>query len=397
MLDPFIQTHKYLVEHVQVPMRRQLMDEIDWNDRLIAIKGGRGVGKTDFLLAYAREKAHRLPHEALGETLYVNFNNFYFSRHSITEFASEFVKKGGKTLLLDQVFKYPNWMHELRVCHDKHKALHIVFAASPVMDLEGEECKELVGILKVYNLRGFSLREYLNLQAHVKLDTYSLDDILQHHEIIAREVLSQVRPQQYMDAYLHHGYYPSYLENRNFSEELLRTMNMALEVDVLIIKQIDVPYLNKIRKLLYLIMENAPYVPNVSTLSEQIETSRATTMNYLGYMQRARLINLLYDEGKSFPSKPSKVYLQNTNLAFMNFARDITMQDIAETFFYNSIHSNHKINSTERNAMFVVDGKHYFDVKDKMPVRTPIRPTAVANIEYGRGNAIPLWLFGFLY
>ena len=181
-------------------MRRQLMDEIDWNDRLIAIKVGRGVGKTDFLLAYAREKSRRLPHEAPGETLYVNFNHFYFSLHSLLEFASEFVKKGGKTLLLDQVFKYPNWMHELRQCYDKFKALHIVFTASPVMDLEGEENKELVGIVKVYNLRGFSLREYLNLQAHVQLDTYSLEDILQHHELIAREVLSQVRPQQYMDA-----------------------------------------------------------------------------------------------------------------------------------------------------------------------------------------------------
>ena len=377
-------------------MRRQLMDEIDWNDRLIAIKGGRGVGKTDFLLAYAREKAHRLPHEAPGETLYVNFNNFYFSEHTLVEFAAEFVKKGGKTLMLDQIFKYPNWSKELRTCYDRFKALHIIFTASPVMDLDIEN-HDIESIVKVYNLRGFSLREYLNLQAHVHLDTYSLDDILQHHELIAREVLSQVRPQQYMDSYLHHGYYPSYLENRNFNEELLRVMNMALEVDVLIIKQIDVPYLNKIRKLLYLIMENAPYVPNVSTLSEQIETSRATTMNYLGYMQRARLINLLYDEGKAFPSKPSKIYLQNTNIAYQNFARDITMQDIAETFFYNTVHSCHKINSTERNAMFVVDSKYYFDVKEKMPVRTPIRPTAVANIEYGRGNAIPLWLFGFLY
>ena len=396
MLEPFIQTHKYLIEHVQVPMRRQLMDEIDWNDRLIAIKGGRGVGKTDFLLAYAREKAHRLPHEAPGETLYVNLNNFYFSQHTLVEFAAEFVKKGGKTLMFDQIFKYPNWSRELRTCYDRFKALHIIFTASPVMDLDVEN-HDIENIVKVYNLRGFSLREYLNLQAHVHLDTYSLDDILQHHELIAREVLSQVRPQQYMESYLHHGYYPSYLENRNFNEELLRVMNMALEVDVLIIKQIDVPYLNKIRKLLYLIMENAPYVPNVSTLSEQIETSRATTMNYLGYMQRARLINLLYDEGKAFPSKPSKVYLQNTNIAYANFARDITMQDIAETFFYNTVHSCHKINSTERNAMFVVDGKYYFDVKEKMPVRTPIRPTAVANIEYGRGNAIPLWLFGFLY
>ncbi len=31
------------------------MDEIDWNDRMIGIKGTRGVGKTTFLLQYAKE------------------------------------------------------------------------------------------------------------------------------------------------------------------------------------------------------------------------------------------------------------------------------------------------------------------------------------------------------
>lgn len=396
MLNQFIETHKYLVEHVQVPLRRALMDEIDWNDRLIAIKGGRGVGKTDFLLSYAREKSRRLPREADGETLYVNFNNFYFSKHTLMEFCSEFVKKGGRTLLLDQVFKYTNWSRDIRAVYEKYKQLHIVFAASPVMDLDKGN-KDLERVVKVYNLRGFSLREYLNLQAHVNLDPYSLQDILEHHEQIAREVLSSVRPQQFFSQYLHHGYYPSYLENKNFNEDLLKTMNEMLEVDVLIIKQIDVAYLNKIRKLLYLIMENAPCVPNVSTLSEEIDTSRATTMNYLGYMQQARLINMLYEEGKSFPSKPSRVFMQNTNLAFANIDRDLNVQEVAETFFYNALHSTHKVNATERNAMFIVDNEYYFDVKDKMPNRAPVRPTAIANIEYGKGNAIPLWMFGFLY
>ena len=46
IVEAFYRTHKYLVEHLQVPVRRGLMDEIDWNDRLIGIKGSRGVGKT---------------------------------------------------------------------------------------------------------------------------------------------------------------------------------------------------------------------------------------------------------------------------------------------------------------------------------------------------------------
>ena len=43
-METFYRTHSYLVEHTNAPVRRDLMDEIDWNDRLIGIKGTRGVG-----------------------------------------------------------------------------------------------------------------------------------------------------------------------------------------------------------------------------------------------------------------------------------------------------------------------------------------------------------------
>ena len=55
-MEAFYRTHAYLVEHTNAPVRRDLMDEINWNDRLIGIKGTRGVGKTTFLLQYAKEK-----------------------------------------------------------------------------------------------------------------------------------------------------------------------------------------------------------------------------------------------------------------------------------------------------------------------------------------------------
>lgn len=47
-MEAFYRTHNYLVEHTNAPVRRDLMDEIDWNDRLIGIKGTRGVGKPHF-------------------------------------------------------------------------------------------------------------------------------------------------------------------------------------------------------------------------------------------------------------------------------------------------------------------------------------------------------------
>ena len=75
------------------------MDEIDWNDRLIGIKGTRGVGKTTFLLQYAKEHFDVNDRQCL----YINMNNFYFQGRGIADFAGEFYHKGGRVLLIDQV------------------------------------------------------------------------------------------------------------------------------------------------------------------------------------------------------------------------------------------------------------------------------------------------------
>lgn len=408
MLDAFFRIHDFLVAHSKMPIRRQLMDEINWEDRLIAIKGGRGVGKTDFLLARAREievEEQSKPMEMTKrgkiiprkrKCLYVNLNNFYFTDHSLVEFAGTFIKAGGNTLLIDQTFKYPNWSKELRKCHDKYHDLHIIFVASPVMRLI-EDNRDLAPIVKMYNLRGFSFREYLILRTGVKLEPVTLDMILHNHASIARGVCDKLNPLEYFNDYLQHGYYPSFLGTRNFEAELLRQMNMMLEVDVLIVKQIEVSNLPKMRKLLNLMMMSTPCALNVTTISDAIDTSRATTMNYIKYLKDARLLNLLYMEGKQFPMKPVRVYMQNTNIAYMCVERQPEPAALHETFFYNMVHVDHRVNATERNAMFVVDGKYYFDVKTNKPEHECIRPTAIGNLQVGLGNAIPLWLLGFLY
>ena len=269
-MEAFYRTHAYLVEHTNAPVRRDLMDEIDWNDRLIGIKGTRGVGKTTFLLQYAKEKFG-----TDRSCLFINMNNFYFSGHGIVEFAAEFQRRGGKVLLIDQVFKYPEWSKELRMCYDRFPNLKIVFTGSSVMRLK-EENMELRDIVKSYNLRGFSFREYLNLQTGMKFHAYPLEEILSNHEQIAKGILSKVRPLDYMQDYMHHGFYPFFLEKRNFSENLLKTMNMMVEVDILLIKQIELKYLSKIKKLLYLLAVDGPKAPNVSQLANDIQTSRAT-------------------------------------------------------------------------------------------------------------------------
>lgn len=395
-MEAFFRTHTYLVEHTNAPVRRQLMDEIDWSDRLIGIKGTRGVGKTTFLLQYAKE--HFSPTDR--RCLYVNMNNFYFQGRGIADFANEFCKTGGRVLLIDQVFKEPNWSHELRLCHDQNPELKIVFTGSSVMRLK-EENPELSGIVKSYNLRGFSFREFLNLTAGTHFHSYTLEEIVHNHEHITRQILPEVSPNKYFPLYLHHGFYPFFLENRNFSENLLKTMNMMTEVDILLIKQIELKYLTKIKKLFYLLALDGPKAPNVSQLANDIETSRATVMNYIKYLAEARLINVIYPVGQTFPKKPSKVMLHNPNLMYAIYPIRAEQQNVMETFFVNSLWKDHIVNQSNKDNYYIIDEKRKFRICDATKCgKIHMNPDTIYaryNTEIGKDNQIPLWLFGFLY
>ncbi len=391
-MKAFYNTHNYLIDHLQSPVRRLLMDEIDWSHRLIGIKGSRGVGKTTFLLQYAREK---FGHDR--SCLYVNFNNFHFTRQSLVDFASEFCQNGGKTLLLDQIFKYENWAEEMRQCYDRFPELHLVFTGSSVMRLV-EENQYIQDVVAAYNLRGFSFREYLNLTSGTDFEAYTLQEIINNHDKIVQSVCSAIQPEKYFADYLQFGFYPFFLEKRNFSENLLKTMNMMLEVDILLIKKIELKYLPKIRKLLYILMQNAPAGPNVSQLSNEIETSRATIMNYIKYLKDARLINLLYSPGEDFPKKPKQIYVHNTNLMHVIQEEELNTDIEYKTFIYNALHARHKVNQGKNEADFLVDNEFIFRYDNNPPRKQTPKTYYVADLtQSNTKNIIPLWILGFLY
>ena len=396
-MEAFFRTHRYLVEHTNAPVRRTLMDEIDWNGRMIGIKGTRGVGKTTFLLQYAKEHFDIQDKQCL----YINMNNFFFQGHGIAEFAGKFYLQGGRVLLIDQVFKQPNWSSELRKCYDLYPNLKIVFTGSSVMRLKDEN-PELNGIVKSYNLRGLSFREFINLQTGNNFKAYSLDEILHNHEAIIKLILPKVSPNRYFQDYIHHGFYPFFQEHRNYSENLLKTMNMMTEVDILLIKQIELKYLTKIKKLFYQIAEDGPCkTPNISKLAQDIETSRATVMNYIKYLTDARLLNLIYPVGQDFPKKPAKIMLHNSNLMYAIYPIQVDKQEAMETFFVNAMWKDHKVNTGCRDCSFLVDEKLKFRIVDaKSPNKLRVLPDVIYaryNTEISKDNQIPLWLLGFLY
>ena len=394
-MDSFFKTHKYLIDNIEPTLyRRYLMNSIDWSHRLIGIKGSRGVGKTTFLLQYAKENYESDD----TRCLYINLNHFYFTECSLVVFAGKFSEMGGETLLVDQVFKYPDWSQELRKCYDLYPNLKIVFTGSSVIKLK--EANLFIGdIAHSYNLHGFSFREYIGAVTNSELPTYSLGEVISNHKSITSTILEKVDIDKHFADYIHHGYYPFFLEKRNYSENLLKTMNMMLEVDILYIQEIEQSYLTKIRKLFYRLAIQSPLTPNVSQLSDECGVSRATVMNYLKYLQDARLINMLYKVGVSFPKKPDKLFMNNTNIMFPTKLGEVDRQALCDTFFYNQLNVLEKVNKSGRKSQFLINGKNHFkiELENNKSAKSHSHFVVVDAKQTEGNNIIPLWLFGFLY
>ena len=374
--------------------RRYLMGKIDWSDRLIGIKGARGVGKTTLLLQYAKDNFK----ECDKKCLYINLNNFYFTECSLVEFAGKFVAIGGETLLVDQVFKYPEWSQELRMCYDLYPNLKIIFTGSSVMKLK--ESNLYIGdVVHSYNLYGFSFREYIGAIANIELPFFTINQIVSNHQTLVDVVLKQVDVERYFADYIHHGYYPFFFEKRNYSENLLKTMNMMLEVDILYIQQIEQSYLTKIRKLFYLLAIQSPATPNVSQLSIDCGISRATVMNYMKYLQDARLINMLYKQGCGFPKKPDMIYMNNTNIMFPTKRINVERGALNETFFYNQVKVAGSVRKGDRKYQFSVNDTYHFriELENRKFTKSHAHYVVVDEMKTKENNVIPLWLFGFLY
>jgi hypothetical protein len=378
---------------------RSALYEIQWNSRLIGIKGARGVGKTTLLLQYIKLKLA----SELDNSLYVSLDSLWFAENSLLDLADSFVKQGGKYLFLDEVHKYPNWSQELKNIYDDHLQLKVVFTGSSLLEILNARA-DLSRRAIIYTMQGLSFREYLMIETGADLKAYKLEEVLTGHTALASEVLEKVKPLAHFSKYLKSGYYPFYLEQPDiYFMRLNEIVNMMLEIELPLLRGLDVGYVSRIKQLLYIISQSVPFIPNVSKLSDKIGIQRSTLLGYLHYLEEIKLTINLFKEagGISKLQKPLKIYLENTNLMYALGPGEVNKGNLRETFFANQIRQQHSGSYTAKGD-FLIDGKYIFEIGGKDKTRKQIKDLnnafiAADELEYGYQNKIPLWLFGFLY
>ena len=385
-------------ENVSLHFIRSIMADIQWNNRLIGIKGARGIGKTTLLLQYMKQF---LPNDT--SVLYVSLDNIWFSEHKLIELIDDFVKRGGKYLLVDEVHKYANWSQELKNAYDDYPELKIVFTGSSLLEILNARA-DLSRRAVVYAMQGLSFREYLNIRLSEELPRYSLPEILENHHEISSKILKNIKPLQYFSDYLEKGYYPFFFEmNKLYYNQLEEVINLILEIELPLLRGVDISYITKLKQLLLVIAESSPFTPNVHKLSVNIGINRATLLSYLHYLRETNLTKHLYRDsfGVSKLQKPDKIFLENTNLAYLLAEKRANIGNLRECFFFNQLDYLHKVEYPEKGD-FLIDKKYTFEIGGKSKNIKQIHALenayiAADDIEYGFDNKIPLWMFGFLY
>lgn len=385
-----------LVEYMSIQLaqvrqdfHRYLYDRLNWEARMVAILGARGVGKSTMVLQYIRE------HQEI-KSLYVSADHTYFTLHTLTDVADSFSRDGGQLLVIDEIHKYPGWSKELKQIYDTHPDMRVIFTGSSVLDIT-EGISDLSRRVLNYVLYGLSYREYLELFHGIRARAFSLEEILSGKV----EVQGLMHPLQYFENYLYSGYYPFSIEG-DFEQRMQNVIIKTVESDIAQYADLKAVTARKLRKLLAVVSKVAPFKPNADNLSSEIGVSRNSIADYLILLEKAQMIGQLRDDtgGMRGLGKVEKIYVDNPSLTAVLSAGEPNVGNLRETFFFNQMRVNNDVLSS-RSSDFNIGGR-IFEIGGRKKGKKQIEGIENGyivkdDVEYAWGNVIPLWMFGMNY
>lgn len=382
------------LQQLKQPKHRALFHEIDWSERFIMLLGHRGSGKTTMMLQRMAADSE--------SSIYLSLDDFLFETRRLVEVFDKLYHLGYRHFYIDEIHRYTNWSKDLKQIYDDYDTAHLITTGSSILDITKGNA-DLSRRAVVYHLQGLSFREYLFLAKGVTIEPIKLDDLLEHHQELSSKFLDLFSWETDFKNYLNYGYYPFFLEGKqSYLGKLERTAHLVIESDIIPFEGLNYKTLHSLKKLLFVISQSAPFIPNMSKLSEHTELPRNTLLKLLDKLDQAKLIKLLKSgtKGVSYLQKPEKIYLENTNLIHLFSNHKPNIGSLRETFFYNQLAYQYSVSSSKFGD-FMVDERYTFEVGGPSKGMKQIQGVPLAylalDIKSGTGSSIPLWMFGFLY
>ena len=396
-IRPIVEFYHSKLAQVALDFKRYLYAQINWDSRVIGIKGERGVGKTTMLLQRIKEK-----YSNPDDTFYISLDHYWFGTHPLQDLIEFLYKRGITEFYIDEVHKYKGWSTILKNLVDQYKDLRIVYTGSSLLEIDNAKV-DMSRRQTSYTLKGMSFREYLAYEGILHVDAISLEDLLKDHITISIDITAKTKILVAFEAYLRSGVYPFYKEaGLDFLVRLKEVVDTVIESDLPAVEKVTYDTIEKCKKLLMIIAENVPLQPNVNRLSTSLGTTRDSLLKLLYNLDKAEILELLTVELKSYKKlvNPEKIYLGNTNLMYA-LSPKIDVGTLRETFFIDQLSAIGTVQMPLKGD-FLVNGKYLFEVGGESKefdqiAGIPDSYLAIAGIETGYGVRIPLWMFGLLY
>ena len=385
------------IAKISLDFKRYLYSKINWNARMIGIKGARGVGKTTLLLQHILDN-----YKDLDQTLYVSLDDLWFTTHKLMDLVDWADRHGITRLYLDEVHRYREWSETLKNIYDSYPDMGIVYTSSSLLAMDNAKV-DLSRRQTLYMLYGMSFREYLAFENAVDISPLSMDELLHDHVRYAMQMIKDIKIAPVFESYLDHGYYPFYREvGDDFHMRLREVLSVVMDTDVPAVENVSFDTVQKIKRLLMIICEHVPFEPNMSELWKQLSTNNELGLRMLYALDRAQILTLLTSKAKSYKYlyKPGKILLNNTNLMHV-LCPVVEKGNERETFFLSQMIVAHDVKMPQKGD-FLVDDQYLFEVGGKGKTFDQIKDLpqsylAVDDMDVGLTNRIPLWMFGLLY
>lgn len=401
-MEKLFALHDSYVSQVPMEFTRGLMDRINWNSRLIGIKGPKGVGKSTLMQQYIRKHFK----EGDRHVLYCSADTGYFTEHTLVDTATRFVQSGGTHLFIDEIHKYENWSRELKEVYDLYRELHVVVSGSSLIRFNDGQA-DLSRRLIEYEMPGLSFREYLWFETGIRIVPVSLDQLLDDPSGYCREIVRQLHPLEFFGKYLKAGYYPFFFEEKGvYQNKVQGVVNYIIESELTAYRNLEVGNTRKVKALLQVLSKIVPYQVDISKISRNIGIQRPTTLKYMKDLEEAKLIRRLFTDLVSTGDlqKPDKILLDNPNLIYTLSSVEPEIGTVRESYFCNQLASaGHMVEyGGLKTGDFRIDNNQVIEVggpdKDFRQVKGEQEGYVAADgIESAVFRKIPLWAFGFLY
>lgn len=398
-MESLYRKHRILISQTSTDIIRDMMNTVNWDKQLVAIRGSRGVGKTTLVRQYIKQ------HYGInaGEALYCVMDSMYFTNHSLLNLADRFHLVGGKHLFLDEVHKYPTWSKEIKEIIDLYPDMKITFTGSSLIQILNADADLSRRVLS-YDMSGLSFREFLRFYKQTVLPVYSLEDVLSNPDIVCEEVCKACHPQPAFEEYLRVGYYPFYDgDELEYYSRIENVVSFIIDQEMTQFCGVEPAYTRKLKAMMMYLADNLPYEVNIAKLASYLELNKATVLGYLASMQKAELLHLLYSDNKSVTKmqKPDKIYMHNTNM-LCALGSQQNIGTVRECFVVNQLSYKHTVEYSKTQGDFYVDGHITFEVggKDKSFEQIADIPDSFIladNLEFPIGKKLPIWIVGLLY